>query len=334
MAPSEYPELLTLKDIHDDFIMELGWAHNTSHLAIAMSIRGTGWLGLGMGEVGVTMSGADIIMAGIVSREVIIEDMHSTSQSQPGGDDEPYISTEHSIGLEFVEGVEIDGVSTVEYIIALSNNDSEGYDHNWKVGNTYGFFAAYQYSDDDFLRQHTSHSESLTVTLLDQSTIPPQRLNHVLEIDKSLDSIKLTSRISGVEKLSDLEVSFFRKSLYGWILLKTVRTDENGNVSIDVPIEAYGEVTYYSVITASINYSRSVASQNVFIFESDQSEDIEHGDLRDVFGNDRLIRSIVLFCVYSFIAIVFWFCLKLVYDLYRIFKLGGGEKASEEGHKK
>ncbi|NHJ33345.1 MAG: hypothetical protein FK732_10830 [Asgard group archaeon] len=325
MDESEYPDTLTLYDVTGEFVMDLSWGHNNSHLAIGMSISGNGWLGLGFGEAGVTMSGADIIMANIKSDLVTIEDMYSVKQGQPKEDADSYISTEKSIGLNNVNGTESDDKSTIEFIIPLSSNDTEGYDHDWEVGKTYGFYSAYRLKGDSFINEHTSHSESLVVTILDQTAASPSRLTHSFEITDRTSTLILKSTISGLSNVTGFNVGFYKKSLFGRILLGTVETDETGLAQIEVEIDKFGEVIYLAIIPASIEVSRSETSDMIEILGTQESSVEEFGDIRDTFNDEHLMRSFLLFGFFTVIASLIMVYAGVFLDLFKIFRLGQKE---------
>ena len=145
--------------------LTVSWSHNSTHIAIGLEGKLTGFIGFGMNDPGKGMAGADMVIVSVENNVATAGDYYSTGNIAPTLDDDQF-------PME-VAGKEENGVTTVEVVFPLTSEDAAGQDHNWKVGGTYGFFfAAHETSDE--LVYHTWHSKLYTVEIASDSETPNQ----------------------------------------------------------------------------------------------------------------------------------------------------------------
>lgn len=322
----EYPDYLELHDIGGNYVNTLYWAHNNTHLSIGMRMIGTGWIGLGLGEVGVSMTGADIIMGYVKGEDVVLEDMSSISQSKPLVDSDSYISENATAGTES------NGVTILEFIIPMKSNDTEGKDHNWETNGTYGFFTAFHEKADNLGFRHTGHTESYSVQLLPESILAPSSLIMNLSVvtHEENESISVVIKLTDPENLidvSNLVIGIYEKSLFGKVLLDIITTEDGGLGQKDIPVEVVENVTIISVLPASSKIKRIEAMDNVNFVNGGEHTDEEYvyGDLRDIFGA-HMMRDILLTLFLIVIIALIVSYLGVVLDLFTIYR----ERTMEE----
>ena len=166
VSDNEYPTTFDVTATSDGSkFLSVSWAHNSTHIAVAMSGHLSGWIGFGMNEPGKGMTGADMIISSVKNGKLISKDYFATGHVLPNEDSD-------QITIQGA-GKEENGVTTIEIVFPLKSSDTAGQDHNWEVGNTYGFFFAAHESSDD-LTYHTWHSNPLTVEIADSSKTPAQ----------------------------------------------------------------------------------------------------------------------------------------------------------------
>lgn len=313
----EYPDTIRINDIQGNYVNDLSWGHNNTHLAIGMAFEGTGWVSIGLGEIGVTMFGADIIMGSVSGNQVIIKDMHSTGQAIPIEDQDSYIQPNN------VAGIEADGQTLIELIIPLQSDDIVGNDHNWFVNNTYGFYTAYHETDDNFNSTHTAHSGHLTVKVVDN---PPEAIEIQLTLNATVnqdsDTILLSSKTVGIidnKPVPWIEISFYRRTLYGYLLYNTSISDENGIATTEIVVDFRGNVTLTAMYTGSENYKRAEITTWVIIDYLVQTEE-EFNDLRDTFNDKYLIRNFLLILLYVILIILLISYVSVVLDLFLLYR--------------
>lgn len=325
IADGEYPDSLDLLDIGGNFVSTLAWGHNLTHMVIGMTVLGSGWLGLGLGEVGVTMTGADIIM-GYVKNDggVVLEDMSSISQGKPSVDDDSYINMNATGGLENQE------TTTIEFIIPLASDDTDGKDHNWFVGGTYGFFTAYHVAADNLGFGHTTHTGLHTVEILPQGNTPPIEIDMALSVDPNNDNGSVTITVLLTEDsnsldLSGIKIGIYEKSLFGKALLDVLTTDAFGLVQKDIAVEVLEVVTIISVLPAKVESKRVEALDEIEFLPSHDEEDIVYNDLRDKFG-PHMMRNIMLTLFLLVIVALMVSYTGVLLDLLSIFREGKKEE--------
>lgn len=325
IVDGEYPDSLELFDLGGNYVSTLVWGHNLTHIAIGMTVLGSGWLGLGLGEVGVTMTGADIIM-GYVKNDggVVLEDMSSISQGKPTIDDDSYIVMNATGGLETQE------TTTIEFIIPLASEDTDGKDHNWQVGGTYGFFTAYHVAADNLGFGHTSHTGLHTVKVLPQSNIPPNKIDMALSVVPHDENGSVTVTILLTEEtdsldLSGIKIGIYEKSLFGKALLDIITTDAFGLVQKDIGVEVLDQITIISVLPAEVDSKRVEALDKIEFLNGQEEDDIVYDDLRDIFGS-RMMRNIMLTLFLLLIVALIVSYIGVLLDMFAIFLEGKKEE--------
>jgi hypothetical protein len=319
---NEYPDTIVINTALGGYSNNLSWGHNTTHLAIGMVFNCTGWVAIGLGDVGIAMAGADVIMGSVDGDQVTVKDMSSEGYSSPEGDDVSYIQSNN------IAGSESSGQTILELIIPLQSNDVDGKDHNWLVNNTYGFFTSFHETEDDFTVPHGigTHSQSLTVEIL---SIPAEvkEIQMTMSITNGIDPniLVLETLIVGVDDnkpIKGLEIGFYRKTLYGVLLYGSAITDENGLATTEITIDFSGNITFVALYQGSILIKRSETTETLLIEEpADDLADQEFDDLRDTFNDKHLIRNFLLILLYIVLSILLIMYTTVVFDLYQVYRL-------------
>ncbi|MHA2278778.1 MAG: DOMON domain-containing protein [Candidatus Kariarchaeaceae archaeon] len=315
---NEYPDSVIMDDLGGNFVSEVSWGHDNVTIAIGITINGTGWIGLGMGEVGIGMAGADIIMASYESdsNRTTIQDMHSIDQNDPIVDVDQYQFP--SIG-----GNEVDGETTIEFTVPMSSLDEAGYDHFWHVGSWFGFFTAFRKSGIEFDKKHNAHSPSKDVKILDASFPPPEEIEHTftVSIDQSTDELVLASSLIGGIPIENHEVGFFQKTLFGILKIEDVFTDDQGYAETRISSKELGKVEFTAVFFGDENHKRNERLQEIDLGLVLDDEIEEFGDFRDIVGR-RFMRTAMLFGFFFVITMLFYVYATSILSLAKISKLG------------
>lgn len=325
----EYPDSLELLDLGGDFVSTLAWGHNLTHIAIGMTVPGSGWLGLGLGEIGVSMTGADIIM-GYVKDDggIILEDMSAISQGKPSLDDDSYID------MAYVNGTETQETTIIEFIIPLASDDVAGKDHNWSVNETYGFFTAYHESADNLGFKHTTHTASLSVKVLPIEYDPPVKIDMTLSVRPHISQGHVTVAIQLSEETNNLDLSgiklgIYEKSIFGKVLIDTITTDSFGFIQKDVEVEILELITIISILPANEEVKRVESQGDIELVVSTDIEEQTYGDLRDIVG-ERGVRAFTMFIVALPASLIIYQYLATFVKFGKISKLGKELKSKEE----
>ncbi|MDH5402359.1 MAG: DOMON domain-containing protein [Candidatus Heimdallarchaeota archaeon] len=315
----EYPEIITLKTVTDTVVTSLAWGHNLTHIAVALQASTTGWIAIGMGDVGVVMENADIIMGAVASNTAIIQDMYSTGYSAPG------VDTRQDIVES--DGIEDGGITTIEFLIPMSSDDTEGYDHNWGLNNTFGFFAGVHFTSDSFTEAHDIHTASLTVEI-HSIEIPPKAISR-LDINLFEITGQNTVRINvsiidtlANTSLPDLEINFYIKTTYGKIFFDSQISNQDGNVSTTYDVSTPGNYTFFAIFLGSSEIRGGEASVSHFVEGEIVSQLPYYQDLRDYFDDEHLMRSFILFMFYLTIICIILAYISVFRDLFRIKSIG------------
>jgi hypothetical protein len=319
---NEYPQSIAISSLN-----YLSWVHNNTHLAIGLTFNCTGWIGIGLGEVGSGMASADMIVASITNNQVSISDMYATGRNTTIEDSDSYID------LNQVAGSETTDQTILEMIIPLQSSDTAGNDHNWQVNNTYGFFTAYHEDSDDFTVEHTSHSPKLTTRLL-----PTPANVKVIELDFNIEVTNITTLILSAHvtdlilnsSVSDLEIEFYRKTEFGRLLLGSDPTDVNGNASITIDIDFSGNVSLLAYYAGSEFIEKSEVAQNWLSPIPYQDDDEKFGDLRDTFNDEFLIRHFLTGLLIIILIVLTLAYLTVFTDLAKLFNLRNHVHKTEE----
>ncbi|MCE7734919.1 MAG: hypothetical protein GPJ54_08590 [Candidatus Heimdallarchaeota archaeon] len=325
VGENEYPSWLELTDLGGEFVSKIWWAHNGTTVAIAIMIPGTGWLGLGLGELGTTMIGGNIIMASYDpdADTVTINDMFANSQTDPEIDP-------NSISFNSTGGSEINDETIIEFTFPMAIDDPQGHDQFWEVGGRFGFFTAFRNSGKEFDKEHHKHSESETVEILDQSFAPPTDSDFQFSVlDNNNGSVTLSSKFNADDLSDDHEVGYFQKTIFGEVFLKDVFTNVNGNADMLVNIEKTGELTFVAIFFGDINHTRKELTTTLNIDEVVVVEDTSYGDLRDTFG-PHFMRNFLIFALFFFVSWLIYLYSSTIYDLYRINKIGREVASTKE----
>lgn len=324
---NEYPQTIIINSINGEFVNYLSWVHNNTHLAIGLTFNSTGWIGIGLGEVGSGMTSADMIVASITNDQVNISDMYATGRNATIEDSDSYID------LNQVSGSETAGQTILEMIIPLQSSDTAGNDHNWQVNNTYGFFTAYHQDSDDFNDIHTSHSPKLTVRLLPTpANVKEIQLDFIIEV-MNMTKLILSAHVTDLiinSSVSDLEIEFYRKTEFGRLLLGSDPTDDNGNASITIDIDFSGNVSLLAYYAGSEFIEKSEVTQNWLSPRPFQDDDEKFGDLRDTFNDEFLIRHFLTGLLIIMLIVLTIAYLTVFNDLVKLFNLRNHTRETEE----
>lgn len=291
ISKDEYPTVIELYDQSRNFVTNLAWSHNNSHLAVVLQSQGTGWLAIGFGPLGVSMSGADIIMGSVDNDELILQDMYAEGQIVPEVDEDSYID------MRFAKGVEANGTTTLEFIIPLSSSDTNGNDINWQVNGTFGFFAAYQKYDDQRFSKHTAHSNVYSVTILGsefESPVQPEmNFNAIITDNNSTVDVSIVlSDDTGRLEIEGIEIGIYEKSIFGRALLDTLILDAAGEARKYIEMDLDNDSMVIAVLPATTINVRvekiSIIKINPVPVVSTSFEDV-----RDTQG-EHMVRDIML----------------------------------------
>lgn len=329
VGENEYPSSLELTDLAGDFVTKIWWAHNGTTIAVALMAPGTGWIGLGLGELGTTMIGGNLIMASYdpVTDAVAISDMFANTQTDPIVDDNAFNFT--STG-----GSEVNGETIIEFTIPMASDDPAGHDHFWDQVGRFGFFTAFRTSGKEFDKEHHKHSESETVEVLDPSHGPPVESDFQFSVVNNNDgTVKLSSTFSAGSQSEAHEVGYFQKTIFGEVFLKDVFTDSNGLADFELAIEKTGEITFVAIFFGDINHTRKELTSTINIEEIIIDEETEFGDLRDTLG-PHFMRGLLVFMLFFFVSWLIYLYSATVYDLFRINKIGRNVVSSKMEEKK
>ncbi|MCY3414894.1 MAG: hypothetical protein INQ03_24805 [Candidatus Heimdallarchaeota archaeon] len=334
VGANEYPDMINITQVNGALVSQVSWAHNTTHLAIAISAVATGWVALGFGPVGITMTGADMIMGYVDSTgELALEDRYSLTNQQPSVDDDS------NVNMNFAAGTEVNGVTTLEYIIHMRSNDTAGQDLNWAVGGTYGIISAFHSALDDFSRQHTSRSAvGLTVQVLDSSVTPPTHFDMSFDVVKNESNHSITVTVTltdpdNVATLAGIEIGIYKKATFGQALIDVVITDATGVAQKDIGVVPEEEMVFVAILHASLTASRVQSASTVkFTSTGEGEEQTEFGDLRDVLGA-HLMRNILVYLFLLAILSLLTIYGGVVVDIFNIYKDGKEEETVSEENK-
>jgi hypothetical protein len=315
----EYTDTILVTDLGGDFVNTLSWDHNFTHLAIGMVFEATGWVSIGLGEIGVSMFSADIIMAYVVGNQVTIKDMHGTGLEEPTEDLDSYIQA------NLVAGLDNSTHTTLELIIPMQSDDVAGKDHDWHSNNTYGFFTAFHSTIDDFTTEHTSHSTSLKVEVV-SFPAEPKEIDIKMNVTSIIaGNITLTVEVKGIDDnlpLVGLEINFYRKTLYGRLLYGSAISDGGGIAKTEISVETTGNVTFAAIYEGSALIKRTIYEKWIVIDPIDDTpSEEEFGDLRDTFNDKFLIRHFLLIILYIMLAGLLIMYVSVFFDLGHIFRL-------------
>lgn len=291
ISDDEYPTVIELYDQSRNFVNYLAWSHNNSHLAIALQSQGTGWLAIGFGPLGVSMSGADIVMGSVENEEFILQDMRSEGNSVPEVDKNSYID------MRFAQGREENGSTTIEFIIPMQSDDTEGNDIDWDVNGIFGFFTAYQEFDDQRFSKHTAHTKSHSVEILNSSIEAPLNLEMSLEVISNTNSSKIHLFVTiydVTDKLDmvGLKIGIYEKSIFGRALLDILSLDSSGEASTELDMDPNEDLMLLAVLPASTIHIR-VENLSVFSLGDIPVDTTIFEDIRDALG-EHMVRDIML----------------------------------------
>eukprot|EP00004_Rigifila_ramosa_P019918 TRINITY_DN5133_c0_g1_i2.p1 TRINITY_DN5133_c0_g1~~TRINITY_DN5133_c0_g1_i2.p1 ORF type:complete len:185 (-),score=37.05 TRINITY_DN5133_c0_g1_i2:62-616(-) len=149
----EYPLAL---DLGPDARLFWRFHANNTIIELAVRVKGTGWVGLGIGSA--SMHDSDMLIAGVDSGPYA-HDTWSETESQPtldtnrGGKDDLLESS----------ALEEDGVTVVKFVRLLDTGDAS--DNPIILGRASDLGAAFHSSSDNWAREHSWFSLSLALEL-------------------------------------------------------------------------------------------------------------------------------------------------------------------------
>ncbi|OLS28209.1 MAG: hypothetical protein HeimC2_08640 [Candidatus Heimdallarchaeota archaeon LC_2] len=325
VGENEYPSFLEVNNIGGEFVSRIWWAHNDTYVAVAIMINGTGWIGLGLGELGTTMVGGNIIMASYdpVGDIVTINDMFANGQT------DPVIDTD-SISFDSTGGSEVNGETIIEFMIPMALDDPAGHDQFWHVGDRFGFFTAFRRTGKDFDREHHEHSGSETVEIVDKIIGSPVDSDFTFNVINNNDgTVTLHSQFNAGAQSDDHEVGYFQKSIFGLVKLQDIFTDNTGAADLEVEVEKTGELEFVSIFFGDINHTRKELTFILDIEEVVVVEESTYGDLRDTLG-PHFMRNFLVFALFFFVSWLIYLYSSVVFDLFKINKIGREENSKKK----
>lgn len=144
VAPGEYEHEKTVAQVR------VSWSTEGENLRMAMSAPGTGYVSIGF-DPEIRKEGGNYIIGYVDGETVVVRDHVGTrgnlheADTEQGGEDNI---------LEYA-GTEIDGRTTLEFIIPLDSGDAM--DQPLTAGSRHVLLVAYQASRDDLISVHTRH---------------------------------------------------------------------------------------------------------------------------------------------------------------------------------
>jgi hypothetical protein len=327
ISEGEYPYILEINDLSGSKINELAWAHNTTHLAIAISCDCIGWIGIGLGNAPASMINANLLVGNVTGSVVNLEDMHANNRAKVIKDDDSLID------VNLVAGKETGSSTIFEFIIPMISSDITGHDHNWEVNGTYGFFTAIHDTIDDFYSasgEHTTHSQALTVDIVGfPAELTKITLNLTVQngINNTYYLNALVVKEEDNDPIADLEVDFFTKTKFGNLFHAKSLTNGSGIANATIITNQEGNLTFIAIFPGSIFIQKTQTTSAQFI-EHIADEDEKFGDLRDDFNREHLIRDFLLFLLSIIMAALIMSYLSVFFDLIRIFRLRNSSNRS------
>ncbi|MHA2105307.1 MAG: DOMON domain-containing protein, partial [Candidatus Hodarchaeales archaeon] len=250
--------------------------HNNTHLFMGLSGPTIGWIAVGFNSQGNGMDNANLIMANVVDGVASVSDRYGK------GHDEPILDTASGGTNDIISfnGLEIDGVTTIEFIMPL--NSADGFDYPLVVNQSADIYFAYN-RFDDLSEEHTDHSElNLKFFIAPEFLEVPEFTSLDITTSKSTmmtnhDNFTLTAKLIDQQSLNPIEnesVDFFLKGSYGNLYLGTGITNSNGEATLTTSIENFQleEISFIIMYRGSLNY-RVSDSESTFSFLY-----IEHGE--------------------------------------------------------
>lgn len=133
----------------------VNWEHNGTHMYIAVESPGTGWVGIGFGVINTGMDGANMIIGYVddSTGALVLEDVWGIKYTHSN---DTFLGGSRDFVAE--AGSQSNGKTVIEFVFPLDSGDS--YDFRLSPGGTYGFFVAYQATEDDLVSYHTVYSET------------------------------------------------------------------------------------------------------------------------------------------------------------------------------
>ena len=167
----EYAQTVIIPNYKNEFqLAELSWSHNTTHIAVGIVAKLTGFIGFGINEKsyqGNAMVGANMIISSVDSDGLTIGDYHAEGQVIPINDTDQYGS------LDLASGREANGETTVEFIIPMASSDPN--DITMEVDGEYTIFIAGHGTSDELIYHENWHTQPHSVVIRDESLIPSEK---------------------------------------------------------------------------------------------------------------------------------------------------------------
>lgn len=140
--------------------ININWEHNGTHMYIALESPGTGWVGIGFGPINAVMEGANILVGYVndSTEDLVLSDDfgHADDAGRPTHSNDTALGGSRDFVAE--AGSQSNNKTIIEFVFPLNSGDT--YDYPLLLGETYGFFVAYQKTKDDLVSYHTDYSET------------------------------------------------------------------------------------------------------------------------------------------------------------------------------
>lgn len=325
VGENEYPSFTDLFNLNGELVTRLWWAHNDTEVAVAIIINGTGWIGLGIGELGTTMIGGNIIMASYdpTGDTVTINDMFANGQTDPEVD-------ANSITFDSTGGSENNGETIIEYTFPMAIDDPAGHDQFWDKAGRFGFFTAKRNQGKEFDKEHHKHSSSESVEILDNTVPAPVDSDFTFNVLNNNDgTLTLHSQFNGGSASDNHEVGYFQKSIFGLVKLSDVFTNPSGGADLELEVKKTGELVFTAIFFGDINHTRKELTTSIIIEEVVVIEDDNYGDLRDTL-DPHFMRMFLVFALFFFVSWLIYLYSTTIIDIFRIKKIGNEMKNKKE----
>jgi hypothetical protein len=171
---NEYPVKYIIHSHQDQHFVDLYIVHNNTHLAIALSGKFKGFVGIGFNEFGKGMLNSDMIIASVNNNNISIANYDGV------GYNVPIIHEEQLESLKNSAGKFVDEKTTVEFMIPMSLNPFSI--HELLIDERFAIFIAAHESSKE-LMYHTWRTPILTAILADDSR---SAFNSISTIGKSI----------------------------------------------------------------------------------------------------------------------------------------------------
>ncbi len=219
------------------------WVHDGEKMYVALVSPGRGWVGIGFGPKGVGMQGANELLF------YVKDSTGETFSSDNYGEGHlhfPDTSRGGSNDIIKSAGTQNESFTVIEFIFPLSSGDK--FDHDFKLGGTYGFNLAFQESADNFVTIHTKRSSSINVFIEPKETTKKVTTKLMIDLPRSVIidrefKIKASLLDQGGKPVPNATINFFVNTTFGGeILIASTETDSGGEATLTYSFRIPGTI--------------------------------------------------------------------------------------------